>query len=237
MKPKLLFTVTLAAALLTPSLRAEETNKWAFDVSLYGLLAGMSGTAGLGPVNANVDVGFEHIWDNLKAGGMGTARVGYGRWAVSTDVIYMNLEATKDPFTVQAKQWLVQPQLEYSFCRYFGVYSGARYNNIDLELHGPLGVNPSSTQGWWDPVIGTRIRLPFAKKFSFDVSGDIGGFNVGSDFSWQVFPCFNWQFKRWGSMQAGYRWLSADYETGSGLNRFKYDVVSQGPQIGVTFHF
>jgi hypothetical protein len=35
----------------------------------------------------------------------------------------------------------------------------------------------------------------------------------------------------------GYRFLSTDYETGSGLNRFKYDILSQGPQLGLTLHF
>jgi hypothetical protein len=49
--------------------------------------------------------------------------------------------------------------------------------------------------------------------------------------------CLDWRFAKWGSLQAGYRWLSMNYETGSGVNRFKYDMLIQGPQIGVTFHF
>jgi hypothetical protein len=28
-----------------------------------------------------------------------------------------------------------------------------------------------------------------------------------------------------------------DYESGEGLTRFTYDVISFGPQIGVGFHF
>jgi hypothetical protein len=35
----------------------------------------------------------------------------------------------------------------------------------------------------------------------------------------------------------GYRRVYTDYETGSGPSQFKYDVLSQGPQLGVTFHF
>jgi hypothetical protein len=38
-------------------------------------------------------------------------------------------------------------------------------------------------------------------------------------------------------MQAGYRAVSADYDEGSGLSEFKYDVVTQGPQLGVIFRF
>jgi hypothetical protein len=206
-------------------------------VSLYGMLAGMSGDVGLGPVNANVDVGFDNIWDNLRFGAMGSARVGYDRWALSTEVIYMDLEATKGSFTAQAKQWMVQPALEYRVCQYFTAYAGTRYNNLDLKLKGPLGLNPSDTQAWWDPIVGTRLSFPLGKQFSFNVTGDIGGFNVGSDFTWQAFPYFDWRFAKWGSAQAGYRFLSTDYETGSGLNRFKYDILSQGPQLGLTLHF
>jgi len=237
MKNKLLFTLALISTLLPSALRAGEEDPWSFDVSLYGLAAGMSGTAGLGPVNADVDVGFDEIWDNLKFGAMGTVRVGYDRWALSTDVIYMDLEATKDPFTAQVEQWMVQPQLEYLVCEHFGLYAGARYNSLDLELNGPLGINPSATEDWWDPVVGARVSLPLGKKFSFNVSGDIGGFGVGSDLAWQAFPYFNWQFTKWGSLQVGYRFLYTDYENGSGLDRFKYDIMSQGPQIGFTLHF
>jgi hypothetical protein len=237
MKNKLLFTLTLATALLPSALRAEETNKWTFDASLYGLAAGMSGNVAVKGVPADVDVGFNKIWDNLKFGAMGGARLGYDRWALSTEVIYMDLEAPKGPFTAKAEQWMVQPALEYQVCRYFDAYAGTRYNSIHLALNGPLGVNPSGTQDWWDPIIGARVSLPVWKKLSFNVSGDIGGFGVGSDLTWQAYPCFNWQFTRVMSLQVGYRFLYTDYETGSGLNRFKYDMLTSGPQIGFTFHF
>ena len=42
---------------------------------------------------------------------------------------------------------------------------------------------------------------------------------------------------KWGSLQAGYRWVYVDYETGSGTSRFRYDVLTQGPQLGFTLHF
>jgi hypothetical protein len=217
-------------------LRAQ-TNHWTFDVSLYGVAAGMSGDVAVKGIPADVDVGFDKIWDNLNFGAMGTVRVGYDRWALSTDIIYMDLEATKGAFTAQAKQWLVQPALEYRVCQNFGVYAGTRYNSIDLELTGPLRVNPSDTKDWWDPIIGARVSLPLGKKFSFNVSGDIGGFGVGSDLTWQALPYFNWQFTKCASVQVGYRFLYTDYESGSGATLFKYDILTSGPQVGFTFHF
>ena len=237
MKHKLLLTLTLAATLLPQALRAGENDKWTFDVTLYGLAAGMSGEVGVGPINADVDVGFDKIWDNLELGAMGKLRVGYDRWALNADVIYMGLGASKNGVSADLDQWVVEPSLSYRFCKEFELLAGARYNNLSGEIRGPFGRNPTGTQDWWDPIVGVNLSLPFAKKFSFNVRGDVGGFGVGSDLTWQAFPYLGWQFTQWGSLQAGYRWVSTDYETGSGLNRFKYDILTSGPQVGFTLHF
>jgi len=238
MKCKALFTLALTSALLPAALRADEPSKWSFDASLYGLAAGMSGNAGIGPVDANVDTDFDQLWNHLKFGAMGTVRVGYDKWSLWTDVIYMDLKANAGPITAEAEQWMVQPALEYRFNQYLAAYAGTRYNNLDLSLDGPFRFNPSGTHEWWDPTVGARVSLPLGHKFSFNVSGDVGGVEWGgNDFTWQVYPFFSWQFTQWGSVQAGYRLLYTDYETGSGFQHFKYDMLTAGPQIGFTFHF
>lgn len=237
-KPKLLCTLTLATALLPEALRAEERNKWTFDVSLYGLAVGMTGDVAVKGIPADVDFGFDKVWDNLDFGMMGKVRVGYDRWALNADVIYMNLSATKHDLTVDLEQWMVEPSVSYTVCKGFEALAGVRYNNMNAEISGgPLGLDPSDTQEWWDPIVGATLSLPLGQKFSFNVRGDIGGFGVGSDLTWQAFPYFNWQFAKWGSVQFGYRWLYIDYETGTGGGRFKYELLNQGPQLGVTVHF
>ena len=147
------------------------------------------------------------------------------------------VEGNKDPFSLQVKQWMVLPALEYRVHRQITLFAGAQYNNLSIEFNGPLGFNPSGTQDWWDPILGTQLSLPLGKHFSLNVRGDLGGFGLGSDLTWQAFPYVSWQFTKWGSLQLGYRWIYADYETGSGLSRFKYDVLTHGPQLGVTFSF
>jgi hypothetical protein len=39
------------------------------------------------------------------------------------------------------------------------------------------------------------------------------------------------------SLQAGYRWLSMDYEAGSGADRIRYDTLDLVAQFKVTIHF
>ena len=218
-----------------------QSNHWNFDVSLYGVAAGMSGDFIVKGIPADVDVGFDKILDNLKFGAMGSARVGYDRWSLSTDVIYMDLEASKGTASASAQQWLVQPMLGYRLCSYFELTAGTRYNNLDASLKGtgPLGNlrSVSDTADWWDPVIGGRVSVPLFKKLSFEIMGDVGGFGVGSDSTWQAQPLLNWRFTKWGSVQAGYRWLYTDYSQGSGTSQFRYNILTQGPQVGFTMHF
>ena len=113
MKRTLPITLTLATALLVPALRAEETNKWYFGLTIYGLAPSMDGNVAVKGIPANVDIGFDKIWDNLNFSAMGTVRVGYDRWALSTDVIYMDLEGDQGPATLEVEQLMVQPVLEY----------------------------------------------------------------------------------------------------------------------------
>lgn len=119
----------------------------------------------------------------------------------------------------------------------FEVLAGARCNNMSSEISGPFGRRTSGTQDWWDPIVGSIAQYPLTQTMSIYVRGDIGGFGVGSDLTWQAFPYLDWRFAQWGSLQAGYRWLYMDYEDGSGTGKFSYDVLTQDPQLGITAQF
>ena len=228
----------LSTALLAPSAtQADETNQWTFAVTPYAFMPGIFGNIGIGRVNAPVDVSFDKIWHNLEFTAMGSVRLGYARWALTTDVIYLGVGGTKGALDLDFDQWMVEPNLSYTVCKGFEVLAGARYNNLRAEINGPLGRSPSGTQAWWDPIVGARLRLPLGKTFSFNVQGDIGGFGVGSDLTWQAYPYFGWQFAKWGSIQAGYRFLYLDYKNDGGSRPFKYDATYRGPQLEITFTF
>jgi hypothetical protein len=240
MKPKLLITLTLASALLPTALRADETKQWTFDTSLNLFLAGLSGDVAVKGQPVNVNASFGDILQNLEAGAAGRVTLGFDRWVLSTEFSYMKLGASVPAARVEVKQWLVEPSLGYQFCEFFEGFAGARYNNInaDVNFTGPLGLVRGGTQEWWDPIVGAQLSLPLiGQKLTLDGHFDVGGFGVGSDFTWQAYPYLNWRFAKWGSAQLGYRWLGTDYETGSGASRFRYDVIAQGPQIGITLHF
>ena len=109
------------------------------------------------------------------------ARCGWvtAAWALTTDVIYMGLQGSKNNLTAEFDQWMVEPTLSYRVCRYFEALAGARYNNLSGELRGPGAIIPSGvirsgTQEWWDPMVGGNVSVPLGRGFSFNVRGDLG---------------------------------------------------------------
>lgn len=66
---------------------------------------------------------------------------------------------------------------------------------------------------------------------------EIGGFGAGSTFTWQLFPTIGINVSKRASIELGYRWLDLDYSAGENTSRFKYDVLTQGPVMGVAFRF
>jgi hypothetical protein len=99
------------------------------------------------------------------------------------------------------------------------------------------GFDVSDTNSWFDPLIVARFTAPLESKWKLGIRGDVGGFGVGSDFTWQVFPFVGYRFSNLFEISGGYRALGMDYNTGSGDDYFLYDMVTFGPQLGLVFHF
>jgi hypothetical protein len=233
--------VVLAASLLLPlscvGQIALPDKDWSADLTVYMLAPSMSGNTTIHGLYADVDVPFSEIWHNLQFGGMARPRLRYQRWAISTDVIYMGLGAARNGVDVGYDQWLVEPVVEYKLAPWLTPYAGARYLSVKGDIRGPFGRTGSGKQSWWDPVVGAEARFPLSSKLALQVRGDVGGFGAGSSFSGQIEPMLDWRLGKVVSLQFGYRWLYADYQTGSGPNLFRYDLLTNGPQFGGVFHF
>jgi hypothetical protein len=235
---EILVTLGLAALLLPAPAQAQD-NEWHVDTSLNLFLAGMSGDVTTHGIPTQVDVSFSEILEHLEAGFAGRATAKNDRWVLSAEFSYMRLGADPSGVSVEMRQWLVEPSLGYRISDGLQVFAGTRYNNLngDLTFDGPRGLLVTGTQDWWDPIVGLQLTQPLTKRLSFDGRFDVGGFDAGSEVTWQAFPSINWRVARWGSADIGYRWLATDYQSGSGVSLFRYDVVVSGPQIGLKLHF
>ena len=106
-------------------------------------------------------------------------------------------------------------------------------NQIAASLKSLLNQSISKTNYWFDPYVGLRGRLNLNKAFYLTAKGDIGGFGVGTQLTWQAYGALGCQITRNIYAEAGYRCLFDNYRNGGLL----YDVYTRGVEInmGVTF--
>jgi hypothetical protein len=111
----------------------------------------------------------------------------------------------------------------------------------DLELVGTRAFARSGSVDWLDPVIGARLRYAVAPGHELFLRGDVGGFGVGSKFSWQAIGGYGVEFGTWNGILfsgiVGYRALYVDYAQGSGRTRYEFDMLQHGPVLGLSMRF
>jgi hypothetical protein len=115
------------------------------------------------------------------------------------------------------------------------------FDTTGLELSGGRAIARSGSVDWVDPLVGFRIRHQLAPGRDLVLRADIGGFDVGSRFSWNLLGAYSWDIAvRDGvtySGVLGYRALSVDYSRGAGLDKYEYDVLQHGPIVGLAAKF
>jgi hypothetical protein len=114
------------------------------------------------------------------------------------------------------------------------------FGRLGLDRSGSRAIARSGTIDWVDPFVGFRVRHELSPGQELQFLGDVGGFGVGSDFSWQAFAGYSFDFSVWQSTLhglVGYRALAVDYSEGSGTNANSIDLVLHGPVAGLSFRW
>jgi len=223
--------------------------QWSFEVKPYLLLPYMNGNTAIKGIPVSVDANPGDIFDQLKFGGMLFLEAGTDKWAVNLDLLYMDLEAdgTTPLQSRQAEIGVTQLGLAVS-----GLYNlgsgiefglGGRYNNISTDItiapgeYILPGTDFSMSESWFDPLLIARLNKEFAPDWRFGLWVDAGGFGVGSDFAWQIHPDIGYSFSELFELAFSWRWIGMDYDTGSGTERFAYDMIISGPAFLLSFNF
>ena len=241
----LLLSTTMATA------QAPDPNDgWAFRLTPYLWLAGLSGKLGVSDnlPTASVDADFGDILSHLDAGIMAVAEARHGNLILLADVSYVSLSAdagNEGPVIgsakVRAKSFNSTIEAGYRLYDSPAVsiegLAGIRIFSVSNEIEFSGGAlpsgSPSSGDSWVDPVIGTRVNVPIAAGFSLNAYGDLGGFGIASDWTWQVYGGLDYQITDSIAANAGYRYLDVHHQDGG----FTYDVAQQGPLLGLGVRF
>jgi hypothetical protein len=216
---------------------------WDFSLApLYLWGVSISGEQTVKGIDVDVDVPFSDIFNNLNgAFTIHFEGVHQQRWGFLVDFSWIRLNPKQEtPFgdiDITYTDILTELGGFYRWNRgahNFDALGGLRYSSMDVDLDfpGPLPKIDQS-KGWLDPFVGGRWAWQISDKWNLRLRGDIGGFGVGSDFSWNLVGLIEFQPWKYVALFAGYRALYQDYEDGNGRNKFKFDATMHGPGIGL----
>lgn len=205
---------------------------WETQISIYSWIIDQEGNVTIEGTEIPVDVildNFDKLWQRSLNGAI---QVRNDKWTILFDGRYIALRDEG----VNIDLLLLDLAGGYRVTRWFDIMAGGRYFHTRADLVSTDGETYSGSEGWVDPMVGARIILPLAKGLYMSARGDVGGFGVGSKFTWQGIGALNWRIANF-SLSVGYRIWDVDYESGSGSTLFRYDVATKGPGLGFTVHF
>jgi len=226
--------------------------KWNFLTDVYLMFPYMDGETGIGDLlSVPVDANPGDIFSKLKIAGMIYLAAGTEKWAITSDLVYMNLKQEVTPGTlfhsgeVGAKEFIWEPAGFYRIFPFLEAGVGGRLTSLSIDIDalrnvfpaGTVAVTASGSKTWMDPVLITRLSTEIKEKWLLQFRGDIGGFGIGSDFTWQLQAYAGYRFGKVFQLTAGYRYLSVDYDKGVNSERFVFDMDSFGPVVRFGFNF
>ncbi len=268
--------LVFAAAGLVPALAAADdviataqSDKWQFSSTVYLWLPDIHGTVNFPVLGTSQDIGVDAntLLNHLNLAALGAFDVHHGAWGAFTDVIYMNVGATKSNtsnFTIgnigipvattadlrwSMKSWIVTVAPEYRVVAdtawTLDLLVGVRYlslsNTLDWSITGALGPLP--------PV--NRTGTSSADKDNWQgIVGLKGQYAFGPDGRWSV-PFYldggtgdSWNtFQVAGGIAYSFSWgqVGALYRyleyKPQGSNNQIEQVYFNGPMVGATLRW
>lgn len=229
---------------------ASEDSWWVRSTS-YGWLTAQEGSLRVGKLLMPLNIGFSDAVssvDELDMAFMGGLEAGKGKWSLGVDLTYA--KASDDSagggtifksFGVEQTSWMINPYVTYQLLKesrwQLDGIVGARINIFEMDITGRFAKGGQITVGgsrdWIDPIVGLRGRVDLSDRLSVGFRGDIGGFGVASDLTWQAYVGLGWKLTSKTTFALGYRGLGTDYSRGG----FGSDITSHGPLIGIQMAF
>ncbi len=227
----------IAMVLALASARAAD-GEWQFKLTPYAWAMGLDGDIGAAGKTVPVDVKFTDALKDLKLAGMVAAEANNGTWGIVADAAYLKLSSDSSTpvgnVGVEVEEWIIQGALTYRIVKSekttLDIGAGARSMELNTDISTGLGT-ATTTQSWVDPLLYARVRQQFGERCFGVVAGDIGGFGVSSDLTWQLTAAAGYSFTKSVSMLIGYRYLDYDYDK----DGFVFKVASSGIALGLQF--
>ena len=115
--------------------------------------------------------------------------------------------------------------------------AGLRYFRFTNTLERSNDENDEQSGQFIDPIVGGYVHYRMARAFTMAGAADIGGFGIGSKFTWNAWIRFDVRLADWCWVNAMGRAFDINYEEGSGEDKLGLNARISGPAVGVIFRF
>jgi hypothetical protein len=222
---------------------AQESDGWKFRITPYLWMLSLDGTTAALGNDVEVDLSFSDILDNLNIALSANMELSKGQFFVVFDPMYAQIEADfvgpgdgAVGGTLEVDLVIADLNVGYSVNENFGLYAGLRYYDQDLKITPNFLPVVSLGDDWTDFILGFRFQTSMSDKWSFagKLDAAVGGDSESALYVQAVL------LRHFGSnkhLDLGWRYYDVDYESGSGVTRFKWDVTHTGPVVGFSWEF
>jgi hypothetical protein len=90
---------------------------------------------------------------------------------------------------------------------------GLRVLDSEQDIDRPVLPDVSTDTTQVDPVVGAQGTWPLGESLQFRLRGDVGGFGIDSELTYQMFGVLAWELLPHWSLTAGYRLLGWEFES------------------------
>lgn len=247
-------TLALVALLSCATTSFAEDKTWDISIEPYLSAASIKGDVGMGRVaGAPVDVDFSTILENLKMAAMVHFEAQHrDGWGIVLDYGFMDLGADTTVGVggvVDASirqgifEGLISRQIGSKDAGLEAIFGFRWWDNKIRANFDPVilpgSVNARIDEDWIDPVVGMRWTNALSEQWNLRLRGDIGGFGVGSDFSWSASATALYSMSDRFVLEFGYKAIDVDYDNGNASDQgfFAYDATTHGPLLGLIIEF
>jgi len=212
---------------------SDEAARWSFTLEPFLWLAGIEGEGGDGSAPP-VDIGENvSLFGQIDGGFLLAleARAPEGRFSMLADGLYLSLADDEGSLQTDTDVWMVELGAGLPLgASAWEAIAGLRY--VDLEFDTEIaGLGTDSQEDWIDPWVGARGTIPFGESWAFGCRADVGGFGVGTQFTWQALAGLEVDLGKSVRLDVGYRAISLDFDDGD----LEYDALIRGPLIALAF--
>jgi len=222
---------------------ASQDDGWRLRLTPYLWAPSVDGTLKVDGDGGDAEEEGGSALDYLSGAAMLSIEARRGDWSILGDFVWasFDMEGTLDgplmtPFEASNEEVVVGLAAARTIARgesgrVDGVF-GLRYLHADVGVdpQGGTGLDHSASANQFDPFLGLRGHFGGDSGLFGNPYGDVGGFGISSDLTWQLIAGSGWAWD-WGDVQLGWRAIGYDFEDGGLL----YDLTASGPFLAVSF--